>query len=78
MAHNYAISQDTATIYYPSLRYRRPEASGELQDKDSGQNVVKHIQKSFSEFTDRKLPRVFEALFYHPDTKRKNDEAMAS
>ena len=45
----------------------------ELQDEDSGQNVLKHTQKSFSEFKYRKLRKEFEALFCHPDTKRRSE-----
>ena len=50
----------------------------ELQEEGSGQMVLKRIQKSFSEFLVRELPKAFEALFYHPDAKRTNDESTVN
>ena len=50
----------------------------ELQEEGSGQMVLKRIQRSFSEFMNRQLPKAFEALFYHPDAKRKNDVSIVN
>ena len=49
----------------------------DLTAEDSGERVFKHVQRSYEEYVDRKLPKALErALFDTQDSQRRKGESM--
>ena len=48
----------------------------ELTSEDSGNGVLKHIQTSYAEYMEKKLPQAIENGIYDQDLPRKKSEGM--
>ena len=47
-----------------------------LTSEDSGDIVLKHVQSSFAEYQEKKMPNAIEAAIYDKDTRRRRGEGM--
>ena len=48
----------------------------DLTDEDGGQKVLKHVEKSYSEYKERKLPQAIEDAIFDTALSRKAGESM--